>query len=84
MRDTKTLTEKTTFTVTLDGGRTHDGESRREIKAAGILWAVTLMQNKITTWHDNTVKVIAVREGNMFTADEMEELDRDKAEHRCR
>jgi len=82
MKTKTTLKERETFTVTLSAGKKSSegsGESKREIKSYSILWAVTDMENDIqNNWYDKSVRVVAVREGSMFTPEEEEELKREK------
>ena len=83
MNDTKsTLKKKSTYTLTLSNGNGSD--EKREVKAYDVLWAVTEMQHDIEyNWHNKAMRVVAVREGYMFTPEEEEELNREKDWLRC-
>jgi len=78
------MNKKKTFTITLLTG-SNGQRSQREVKAWGMIWAVTDMNNDIrNNWHDKSVRVIAIREGKLFTDDEEAEISREKAIWRCR
>jgi hypothetical protein len=79
----KDLTPFRTFTLTLTNG---DGSPQKhEVKTYCMERAIGKMRNDIeSNWHDKTMRVIAAREGSMFTPEEEAELKREKDEWRSR
>jgi hypothetical protein len=92
MKTTKNsgLNPNKTFTVTLQGrvlALKPDSlaTQKREVETYSLSRAIQLVQNDIQqNWHDDDIRVIAVREGPMFTPEVDAEMKLEKDEWRCR
>jgi hypothetical protein len=93
MKNTKTkttLNENRTFTVTLQGKvlalkPNPLATQKREVETYCLTRAIQIVQDDIRdNWSDKSVRVIAVREGPMFTPEVDAEMKREKDEWRSR